>query len=355
MAWMPSRKAEAEKIEGQIQAMEFFHKERHQAAQEAERVLQKAREAGAARWEALAPYVDAARKVFREQREAWLDAQRKAEERKRQAAIEADRARRREKLLEFGQRLRADYDARMDLTAAYREAGYRLQERDGKRLWVYPQDDLQREVQDVYQARRDWDTRKRERIERERAEEEQAKSAIREPRYGGQQNPVPMFANAHPQRKTPWREWREQTLEERYGDAVAARAQRDDWYIRMRPDLGGLNIMVSTNTGSLEVIDGGDILRSESDGLREIPLMLDLARAKGWLMLNIEGSAPFREHAARAALRAGFDLVDKALEQKAREALKRENVQSLPNEAAEIERRQRSSPKRGSTPGDDWF
>jgi len=164
----------------------------------------------------------------------------------------------------------------------------------------------------------------REREERrQRAEEDQAQKAIREHRHSP--DPIPMLSEAMPRKKTRWREWREATLTQRYGEEVAAKAVREDWYIRVRPDLGGLNIVVTdTKGGRREIVDGGDIVRSEGDGIREIPLMLALAQAKGWTTLKLEGNDAFREQAALEAVRMGFALDDRALEQKAREQLEAE-------------------------------
>jgi hypothetical protein len=158
---------------------------------------------------------------------------------------------------------------------------------------------------------------------RERADEDKAQKAIREPRHSPV--PIPMLSEARPRKKTPWREWREATLVQRYGEEVAAKAVREDWYIRVRPDLGGLNIVVTDTKGVRhELVDGGDIVRSEGDGIRDIPLMLALAQAKGWSTLKLEGNDAFREQAALEAVRMGLALEDRALEAKARERLEAE-------------------------------
>ena len=75
----------------------------------------------------------------------------------RVAAIEV----RRQKLLDLAETLRADTDAKTDLRQAYPMAGYRLEEREGKNIWVYPHDDLKTERDAAFAARKAWDERKR--------------------------------------------------------------------------------------------------------------------------------------------------------------------------------------------------
>jgi len=186
-------------------------------------------------------------------------------------------------------------------------------------------------------------------------EEERAQEAIRKPRHS--KDTVPMLSNARLRKKTPWRQWREATLVQRYGEEVAAKAVREDWYIRMRPDLGGLNIVVTDPKGwRHEIVDGGDIVRSEGDGIRDIPLMLDLAQAKGWSTLRIDGSDEFRIAAAKAAIERGMGVEDKELEDRVIAIMEREQP-SMPNQAAQIEqdREQVRSRKAGRDSTDDWW
>jgi hypothetical protein len=188
----------------------------------------------------------------------------------------------------------------------------------------------------------------------QREEEEQVLEAIRKPRHS--KDTIPMLSEVSPRKKTPWREWREATLVQRYGEDVAAKAVREDWYIRMRSDLGGLNIVVTDPKGGRhEIVDGGDIVRSEGDGIRDIPLMLDLAQAKGWTTLNIEGSEEFRIAAAKAAIERGLDVADKELEQRVIATIEKEL--SMPNQqAAEEAGQERArSRKSGRDPTDDWW
>jgi hypothetical protein len=209
-----------------------------------------------------------------------LQAERERQERQRQAAIEAERKRR----------------AEQERQAAI--------EAERKRR-------AEQERQAAIEA---------ERLEREREEEERAQKAIHEPRYG--QEVVPTLSDARPRKKTPWREWREATLVQRYGEDVAARAVREDWYIRMRPDLGGLNVVVTGRDGiRREIVDGGDAIRSGTGTAQDISLMLDLAQAKDWKELRIDGDETFRSTAALAAIKRGFALEDRALEARVRQEM----------------------------------
>jgi len=297
--------------------------ERRAAFQAAIQRREQEQQVAAEAWAQLAPHVEAARTRFEADHQAWQERQRRELERKRQAAIEAEREARRQRLWELTETLQHDRGARMDIVQAYTAAGYVLVEKNGKRVLNYPHADMLEDRKAVQAARKDWDARRQQRLAHEQEEEAQAEKAIQKPRNG--QEVVPMLSEARPRKKTRWREWREATLTQRYGEDVAAKAVREDWYIRMRPDLGGLNIVVTDPKGvRREIVDSGDIVRSEGDGIREIPLMLALAQAKGWSTLKLEGSEAFREQAALEAVKAGFALDDRALEQKAREQLEAE-------------------------------
>jgi hypothetical protein len=63
--------------------------------------------------------------------------------------------------------LHADRAPHMDMAKEYAEAGYVRTERNGKRVWTYPPGDLREERQAVYAAWKEWDTRRRERLEAE--------------------------------------------------------------------------------------------------------------------------------------------------------------------------------------------
>jgi hypothetical protein len=195
--------------------------------------------------------------------------------------------------------------------------------------------------------------------QRDQAEEERAQEAIQKSRNG--QEVALLLSDARPRKKTPWRQWREKTLIERYGENVAAQAVREDWYIRMRPDLGGLNIVATMPSGKrIEIVDGGDVLRTEGYGSRdEIELMLDLAQAKGWTTLNINGNQEFRLAAAKAAIERGLGIADKDLEDRVIAIMEREQP-SMPNEAAQAaikqgQERVRSRKSGRRDPTDDWW
>jgi len=145
--------------------------------------------AAAERWKRLAPYVDVARQSFAQKQEAWLEQQRKAREqrqvleaerrrREQERQQQADRAARRQKLRTLTVALQTDREGKLDPAQSYQAAGYVRTERDGKCVWTYPPGDLREERQAVYAAWKEWDTRRRERLAYERAEEERARKAI---------------------------------------------------------------------------------------------------------------------------------------------------------------------------------
>jgi hypothetical protein len=349
LAWTPSRRKAAAEAGQELARIDQAMAERRAAWQAAIQRREREQRAAAEAWAHLAPCVDAARARFEADHRAWQERQRLERERKRreqerleqerlrqaaieverererqrQAAIEADRQARRQRLRELAEAMKSDLEARMDIVQAYTAAGYVLVEQDGKRVLKYQQSDLLEDRKVVQAARQAWDARKKARLAHEREEEEQARKAIHEPRYD--QAVVPMLSDARPRKKTPWREWREATLVQRYGEDVAARAVREDWYIRMRPDLGGLNVVVTGRDGiRREIVDGGDAIRSGTGTAQDISLMLDLAQAKDWKELRIDGDETFRSTAALAAIKRGFALEDRALEQQARERLEAE-------------------------------
>ncbi|MBN6742471.1 MobA/MobL family protein [Acidithiobacillus sp. MC6.1] len=353
LSWTPARKHEAARLDGQLKQLDSLLAERKRSADAAELALDEKHEAAAQVWARVSPHIDAARERFQERHQVW-----KANE---EACQRGERQR---KLLDFAKALRADSDARMDIGPAYRAAGYQLQEqKDGKKAWVYPHDDLRDERLEIKQTRKEWDTRKRERLERERQaaealaererrEAEAASAAFLEPRPGQDADRQPDWISGAP-RKAPsrWQQWRERTLSERYGDDLAGRAAQEDWYIRMRPDLGGLNIQVRTHTGKMEVVDSGDAIRAEQ-GKADIPLMLDMAGAHGWTTLDITGAEEFRQAAAAAALQAGFDISDKGLERGARQRIEQERKKRQA-ELAKQQQRRRQPPQRGPGIGDE--
>lgn len=159
-------------------------------------------------------------------------------------------------------------------------------------------------------------------------------------------NAVLVFEGGAPEkRRTPWQEWRAKTLAERYGLELAAKAERqvEDWYIKMRPDLGGLHIR---DKAGREVIDADTVIKAEhSDGIQDIPLILELAKAKGWKSLEFTGSDEFKRAAAVAALDAGLAVADKELQQSAEQELdNRRRLDGIPNQQVQAQ----------STAFDDW-
>lgn len=280
MAWTPSRKAVAGKIEGQIQMLQTILSEREQAASQGEQALRKAREQGAATWSQLSPHIEAAREAFHEARAEWLEEQ-------HQAAIEKARQ-------------------------------IRLQE----------------------EARRAAEVQ----AEQERAEQAALRTALLAPRFGRQSpQTVPCWISDACASPTDWKSGQEKTLQAAYDDAaLLERAEQERWYTRPRPDLGGLNLIVSMASGNAEVVDGGDAIRAEQ-GIPDIALILDLARAKAWLVLDIQGNPDFQEKAARMAVQAGFILSDNGLDQRIRQAL----LPEPPGHPAKPK-------KKGHEPGDDW-
>ncbi len=56
---------------------------------------------------------------------------------------------------------------------------------------------------------------------------------------------APVIADAvvdRSRKRIPWHKWREKTLVERYGEEIAQRAEKENWYHQIRPDLGGLKL-----------------------------------------------------------------------------------------------------------------
>ena len=280
------------------------------------------------------------------------------------ARIEAEREARRRKLVELEESLRNDADARIDLRQAYPAAGFRLGEREGRRVWIYPHGDLGTERKAVFEARQAWNGRKQARQERERMEAErearikaQRREAILEraqlrhgyrmdsweirERWSFRQQEREREREAerlleeherqeqeehalddlvavetapgvrHPQRNT-WREWRAQTLSRKYDPVYSAEMAERDIYCRWMPEHGGLYLRL----GKQEVIDQGPLLLAKN-GDSDIPLLIATAQGKGWNTLEFTGSPEFQEKAAVAALQAGLAVADADLAQRA--------------------------------------
>ncbi|MBE7567506.1 MobQ family relaxase [Acidithiobacillus sp. HP-11] len=239
---------------------------------------------------------------WRRNEQAEKERQAQRQEAARLATIEAERETRRQKLLDLAETLRTDKEAKANLRQAYLSAGYQLEERDGKEVWVYPHTDLKAEKDAAYAARQEWDARKQalkaQRLEQDRATEQEIRPGIR-----------------HPQRST-WQAWRAQTLTRKYNPAYSAEMAERDIYCRWMPEDGGLYLRL----GKAEVIDQGPLILAKN-GTGDIPLMIDTAQAKGWESLEFTGDARFQEQAAMAALRAGLKVADMNLARRAREAI----------------------------------
>ena len=239
---------------------------------------------------------------WRRNEQAEKERQAQRQEAARLATIEAERETRRQKLLDLAEWLRTDKETKANLRQAYLSAGYQLEERDGKEVWVYPHTDLKAEKDAAYAARKEWDARKQalkaQRLEQDRATEQETRPGIR-----------------HPQRST-WQAWRAETLTRKYNPAYSAEMAERDIYCRWMPEDGGLYLRL----GKAEVIDQGPLILAKN-GTGDIPLMIDTAQAKGWESLEFTGDARFQEQAAMAALRAGLKVADMNLARRAREAI----------------------------------
>ncbi|WP_425648424.1 MobQ family relaxase (plasmid) [Acidithiobacillus ferruginosus] len=234
------------------------------------------------------------------------------EEQARLATIEAEREARRQKLLDLAETLRTDVEARADLEKAYAEAGYRLEEREGRHVLAYPMDELEVERRTIFAARKAWNVRKQEqeqkRLELDSATEQESRPGVRHP--------------ARPQ----WPVWRERVLTEAYDAELAGRYK--DCYRVYRNQDGSLTL---TDHKNVTVTDYGDRIVAKEGNAAEIALLLEEARAKGWGHLDLTGGEDFRRRAAQAAIVAGFTLADPQLEQEARriieEQSRRERIQ----------------------------
>lgn len=267
-----------------------------------------------------------ARRVSWEIRERWSWREQERELR-RQAELAAER-----------ERVKAERRQQIQERAMLRH-GYRMDAWEIRERWVWRQQEREMQRQaDLAVQRYEADQARMER------ESEEVDEAVRG--WFSTEPWAPLIAGAGGQ-KTPWQEWREKTLAERYGMATAERAVEQNWYIRMRPDLGGLNIHDSQGRG---IIDTGAIVKAEHPkGNRDIPLMLELAKAKGWSELMIEGSDDFRLAAASAALQAGFSVSDKVLEKGAGQHIEAERQELLTRKNQPTQ-----DPVRSKGPGDDW-
>jgi len=130
----------------------------------------------------------------------------------------------------------------------------------------------------------------------------------------------------YPEREQ-WVAWRRKKLTEAYGKDLAeklalwVRVQRANGYLLL------------TNR-EIDVLDRGDRVVARKGGTdREIQVLLEVAKAKGWSTLSLTGPAEFQDKMARAALSQGFALADKALEARTRAAMEREAAERVRQEA----------------------
>ena len=240
-----------------------------------------------------------------------------------QRAIRREREARRERLVALAEALAKDPSCRLPLRQAYLDAGYQLQQQGGKGVFVYPHDDLQAERKAVSNAWQSWDQRKQG-LKRDRVTEQETRPGIR-----------------HPD-KPLWQAERERILTQAYNADVAEKMGR--WY---RVESGPDGITLSNREAT--IIDYGDRITSRDGNGREIEVMVDLARAKGWERVSLTGTAEFQERAARAFVEAGIGLTDARLEQTARDAIEADRRKTAreqamrEREAALIEQQERET------------
>ena len=206
----------------------------------------------------------------------------------------AERESRRQKLRDLVDLLRTDQEAKANLRAAYAAAGYRLEERDGKRVWVYPPADLHAERDAVVTARKAWNSRRQERV---------LDAAAREERRNGMRAVAPEPGD--PARPS-WAVYRERVLSEAYGAEVGRALGR---WVKVDVDRGNRSLHIHNK--AMDLTDYGDrVVAGMGGNDKEIAAMLQIAGAKGWKSLTLTGGADFQLRAGAAALAAGFTLSD---------------------------------------------
>ncbi len=268
-----------ERASGQAQAWE-----RHLAALAERQAALEAIETAERESERLRAELEQAQERRQTVQERWTERQRER----------AEREIRRRKLRDLVDLLRTDQEAKANLRAAYAAAGYRLEERDGKRVWVYPHGDLRAERDAVVTARKAWTGRKQERV---------LDASAREERRNGMRAAEPEPSN--PARPS-WAAYRERVLTEAYGQEVGLVLGK--W---VRVDLDRSARSLHIHNKAMDLTDYGDRIVAGLGGTdREIEAMLQIVGAKGWKALTLTGSEDFRMRAGAAALAAGFDLTD---------------------------------------------
>lgn len=234
-----------------------------------------------------------------------------------------EREARRQKLLALAQALAKDQACGLSIRQAYLDAGYQLQQQEGKKVFVYPQDDLQAERKEVSAARKAWDQRKRNR-ELDHATEQETRPGIRYPD------------------KPHWQRDRERILTKAYSADLAEKMSR--WF---RIEQQGGALVLSNHEAT--ITDHGDRVTAAAGNEREIQAMVEIARAKGWQRVHLTGTEDFQERAAQAFVAAGFALDNPALEQRARQVLEAERREvareraAREREAALVEQQERET------------
>jgi len=233
---------------------------------------------------AVAAYVVAQGQAHREVVQKRWDARRERESRRQKLRVLVDL-------------LRSDREAEADVGAAYVAAGYQLEMRDGKRVWIYPYPDLQAERKVVLAARNAWNGRRQNCVLDAKARTEQR---------NGFRAPDPDRGN--PARPS-WAVYRERVLTEAYGAEVGRALGR--W---VQVDIDRRSRSLRIHNRAMDLTDYGDRVVAGMGGTdKEIAAMLQIAGAKGWTSLTVTGSADFQLRAGAVALAAGFTLVDRDL------------------------------------------
>jgi type II secretory pathway pseudopilin PulG len=129
----------------------------------------------------------------------------------------------------------------------------------------------------------------------------------------------------HPD-KPHWQMERERILADAYNQDLAMKLGR--WYrIERGPD------HITLRNAQATITDHGDRVTAAQGNDREIAALVALAQAKGWEQVHLTGPQEFQARAAQAFVAAGIGLDDPALEQTARQALRREREAQAQREA----------------------
>lgn len=119
--------------------------------------------------------------------------------------------------------------------------------------------------------------------------------------------------------KSRWQEWREQVLTDQYSQDVAKRFAAADVYVKQLKD----GLLIRTKDG-IQVADYGE--RIVGEGEREVGMMIQIAKAKGWTHIGVNGTPEMRMMLAKAAVRNGMDVADRDLSKLAKKEIKVEDL-----------------------------